>query len=351
MIQNEITEADAFDFLRQIPDSTVDLILTDPPYNGVKADETWDNQWSDNAEFVNWMGKLFKEYRRVLKFNGSLYVFTAPRAATDIEIELRKTFRVLNRISWTKADRGGNGIWMRTDPESLRAFFSQQEVILFGEQYEAAAGTKEATQHHLACDGLRGDTFKPIREYLRKEWELAGLKPMDANLACGTRSMAGRHYFTRSQWCFPTEEHYKALQKHANRFLSGGKYLDKDYGELKTEYEFLKKSYDELKKEYEGLRRTFNSAEGKQLTDVWDFTTVSGRPGKHPCEKPTSLLRHIIDMSSKPGDIVLDTFAGSGSTATAAMELGRRFIGCENDPEWVKKGNERIKFLQPRLFF
>jgi len=52
-------------------------------------------------------------------------------------------------------------------------------------------------------------------------------------------------------------------------------------------------------------------------------------PDKHPCDKPLDLMHHIIEASSRPGDTVLDTFAGSGSTAIACRELGREFVGCE----------------------
>jgi adenine-specific DNA-methyltransferase len=64
-------------------------------------------------------------------------------------------------------------------------------------------------------------------------------------------------------------------------------------------------------------------------TNVWDFKPVQWYPGKHPCEKPLDLMRHIIEASSRPGDMVLDTFVGSGSTPIACRELGRRFVGCE----------------------
>ena len=51
--------------------------------------------------------------------------------------------------------------------------------------------------------------------------------------------------------------------------------------------------------------------------------------GKHPCEKPLDLMEHIITASSMPGDLVLDTFVGSGSTALACINTGRKFVGCE----------------------
>jgi hypothetical protein len=58
---------------------------------------------------------------------------------------------------------------------------------------------------------------------------------------------------------------------------------------------------------------------------------VPGKQKWHPVEKPTSLLRQLIETSTAPGEVVLDFFGGSGSTAHAAIELGRNFLTVEKD--------------------
>lgn len=64
---------------------------------------------------------------------------------------------------------------------------------------------------------------------------------------------------------------------------------------------------------------------------------------KHSTEKPVSLMRMLIESSSVLGDLVCDPFAGSGSTAVAAIVSGRRFVGCEIDPTYFETAVERIK--------
>ncbi|MNH36982.1 Modification methylase DpnIIB [compost metagenome] len=64
-------------------------------------------------------------------------------------------------------------------------------------------------------------------------------------------------------------------------------------------------------------------------TDVWAYPPVQHYPGKHPCEKPALMMDHIIEASSRPGDLVADFFMGSGRTGKEALKLGRRFIGVE----------------------
>jgi site-specific DNA-methyltransferase (adenine-specific) len=64
--------------------------------------------------------------------------------------------------------------------------------------------------------------------------------------------------------------------------------------------------------------------------------------GKHVCEKPAEMLEDMINASSKPGAIVLDCFAGSGSTLIAAQKLGRQFVGIEIDPHWVSIASQAL---------
>ena len=62
----------------------------------------------------------------------------------------------------------------------------------------------------------------------------------------------------------------------------------------------------------------------------------------HPTPKPPELVRHFLELHTKPGDLVLDPFAGAGTTGVACAQMGREFLGFELDPHWVEVGNERI---------
>ena len=84
---------------------------------------------------------------------------------------------------------------------------------------------------------------------------------------------------------------------------------------------------------------------GKLPTDVWWHTIVSPT-GKektgYPTQKPVGILRRIIQASSKLGDVVLDFFAGSGTTGFVAHELGRRFILVDQNPESIQVIKDRL---------
>jgi site-specific DNA-methyltransferase (adenine-specific) len=94
-----------------------------------------------------------------------------------------------------------------------------------------------------------------------------------------------------------------------------------------------------------GLVGPEKAARGKTPTDVWWHTIVSPT-GKektgYPTQKPLGILRRIVTVSSPPGGVVLDFFAGSGTTGVAAHELGRRFIMIDSNPEAVSVMRGRL---------
>ncbi|MBA2519958.1 MAG: site-specific DNA-methyltransferase [Chloroflexia bacterium] len=94
-----------------------------------------------------------------------------------------------------------------------------------------------------------------------------------------------------------------------------------------------------------GLVGPAKAARGKLPTDVWWHTIVSPT-GKektgYPTQKPLGILRRIIAASSRPGDLVLDFFAGSGTTGAAALALGRNFLLVDNHDVAIAAMRERF---------
>ncbi len=93
---------------------------------------------------------------------------------------------------------------------------------------------------------------------------------------------------------------------------------------------------------------------GKLPTDVWWHTIVSptGREKTgYPTQKPEGVLRRIVQASSRPGDWVLDFFAGSGTTGAVADALGRRFLLVDDNPAAVAVMRERFAACEPGVRF
>jgi site-specific DNA-methyltransferase (adenine-specific) len=321
----EIINGDCIEAMATLPDNCIDLICTDPPYFKVKK-EWWDRQWDKPQGFLDWLDSVAKQWQRILKPNGSLYCFASPKMSARVEVRLGERFNVLNNIVWEKErDRGKHKLQSK---DIARMYSPNTERIIFCEHYGADNIAKGEAGYGAKCDELRGFVFEPLRAWFVSEKEKARLTNFDVNTALGTATngsgMAG-HYFKSSgavQWSLPTPEHYAKLQQAFPGYFT--------------------RTYELLRAEYELLRRPFSVSAEVPYTDVWTFPTVSSYPGKHPCEKPAAMLEHIINASSRPGAVVLDCFAGSGSTLVAAKKLGRDFIGIEIDPHWVAVANQKI---------
>lgn len=89
----------------------------------------------------------------------------------------------------------------------------------------------------------------------------------------------------------------------------------------------------------------------KQMRDVWQLPLVQGKErvrgldgrALHPTQKPEEMLKRIIIASTNKGDLVLDPFLGSGTTAIVAQRLNRRWIGIEKEEKYIKLAEKRLK--------
>lgn len=113
-------------------------------------------------------------------------------------------------------------------------------------------------------------------------------------------------------------------------------------------------NYEELK-EINPERQ--KSGKLKQMRDVWTIPLVQGaerlhsedKRALHPTQKPEEMLKRIIIASSNKGDIVLDPFMGSGTTAVVAKKLGRKWIGIEKELKYVIASEKRLAKVEEEL--
>ena len=141
------------------------------------------------------------------------------------------------------------------------------------------------------------------------------------------------HYFGDYQWCLPTEEKYKKIQKGTNLF--------------RKEYEIFRKEYEVLRQEYEALRRPFNYQLGvyeilRQQNHNNETFFITGKEN-HATVKPLKLIQRLIELTTNENDIVFDPFMGSGTTGIACMNLNRNFIGTELDSEYFEIAKSRVE--------
>ncbi|QDQ24946.1 site-specific DNA-methyltransferase [Chitinimonas arctica] len=165
-------QGDCLAVMAAMPDNSVDAIITDPPYYKVKSD-SWDRQWKTADDFAVWMGQVLDQFARLLKPNGSLYLFASPQMAARVELLIAQRLRVLNHIVWAKP----TGIFLRQCRATQRAFMPQTEHIIFAENYAAEQITRSPDGYSAKCNQLRSTIFEPLRAYLDGERQKASWSP------------------------------------------------------------------------------------------------------------------------------------------------------------------------------
>jgi site-specific DNA-methyltransferase (adenine-specific) len=323
-----IYNEDCLQGLSKIPNKSIDLIVIDPPYFQVMKSDwkgnkyEWDNQWDTLKDYLIWIIKVAEELKRILKDNGSFYIFADDKICAYIQVELDKMFKLENSITWVKPNNLTIKGWTQ-----YRSYAPITEKILFySNEWDIKSG-------QLIYDKILDEHLKPnnnFAKYLREEFKRAGVTRKE--IAKLFPSKTGGLTGCVSNWLngdnIITQEQYEKVRDYLNR-------------DLKQDYEDLKQDYEYLKQDYEDLRRYFNPKQN--FTDVWTFNIMGGKESvNHPTQKPIALIKRIIETSSKEGQIVLDCFMGSGTTALACKELNRRYIGFEKDPEYCKIISKRL---------
>jgi DNA modification methylase len=309
-----------------------DMAHNDPPY-GMKKEK--DGVLNDNLNF-NDLLKFNKDWITLqfthLKENGSWYCWGIDEPLMDIYSEIirpyiaeeKAVFR--NFIKWEKAEYVQNML-----APSGRSYSPMGESCLF---------------IMLGTQGFKNDLsnwyegFEKFRSYYEIETKKANLSI--SKIVNLTNTSAG-HYFSRSQYSFPTKEHHQKIQLYCK---------ENGIDAFKKEYDAIKKEYDAIKKEWYNTRAYFDNTHEK-MGDVWHFDRTNNiereNTGGHSTPKPILLCERAIKSSSPKNSLILDFFLGSGSTMVASHQLNRKCYGMELSPEYCQVIVDRMLKLDPRL--
>lgn len=295
-MRNSVILGDCTEEFKKVDSNSVDLIIADPPYFKVIG-EKWDYQWRTEKEYVGWCLEWISEVSRVLRLGGTFYCFGYFRTLAllipyleDLDLDLRQQILV---------DKGMRAVSGRAT-KKYRLFPNTTESILF----------------------MTKDNRKFIKPFLRERQQVMGLKPKEINEKLGVKSNGGGMWsiYTGKNVCeqFPTKELWSKLEI----------ILD-------------------FKLPYESIAQTFNPQMG--VTDIWRDIDFYQEKRVHSTQKPLKLIKRLILSSSNEGDLVLDPFAGSGSTAISSLQLKRDFITFEVDEKYYDEVLRRIESVKNPL--
>lgn len=295
-----LLNGDSLEILKHFPSHTVSLILTDPPYHSTKKKNIYgDTFFREDGEYIKWIEQYATEWKRVLKPNGSIFCFCSSSMASKLEAVFSSQFNILSQIVWTKPNAPGFDGWkQKMKKEALRQWYSHSERIIFME---------------AAVEGnLNRSYFAEYLHRARKELSLSTNTLTEMIGAYGKVNHGGAVSNWEAGRNVPSREQYDKICKALH-----------ECGRTKD------------MPKYEDIIRPFNANKNMEFTDIWTFENIRPYKGKHPAEKPVELLEQAILATTYENDIVLDCFAGSGSTAIAALKNKRRAISIEIDSIWV----------------
>ena len=305
----------------QLPDKSVQLIIADPPYYKVKGD--FDFVWKTFDDYLQDVERWAIECKRVLADNGTLYWYGDAKNIAYAQIIFDKHFNLLNSLVWENTNDHKQQIRFNTD---LRTFAPLTERLLMYEQRGQKTGGELIFEQFLKPKN-------PFSKYLKIEFTNAGFT--NREIAQLFPSRTGGLTGCVSNWLngdnVITEEQYNVIREYCNN-------------------KYLQKPYEELKAEYEELRRPFNNE--RFYGDVIRIPNYETGSHEHDTPKPEKLTREIILISSRPNDLILVPFAGSGTECAMAIKENRNFIGFEINEKHVNYGNKRTDNIkaQPSLF-
>lgn len=238
---NKIYNMDCLEGMKDLPNNSIDLILCDLPYNMTSI------SWDSLIPF----DKLWEQYKRIIKSEGNIVLFSAGLFTLNLIQSNIKDFRY--KLIWKKNVPTGMA------SAKYRPMKYYEEICVFGNS---------------------NATYNPIMK------ERVGV----------------------GKACY-NYDHYCGDNNHLQ--------------------------FDKQKKRYD--------PNWVQPSDVLEFNVVPNRNGKlHPTQKPVELLEYLIKTYSNEGDVVLDNCMGSGSTAIAAINTNRNYIGYEMSEEYYYIINKRI---------
>ena len=295
----QLWQGDCLELLKTIPDGSVDLILTDPPYGTVKGAglDGWDSARTEWDTVID-KDLMWIEINRVLRKNGKCILFSQEPFTSNLIKSVIPNVPFSYRCVWIK-DHFANSLIAKKAPVS---YF--EDICVFSKLHDT-------------------DELHPLRGYAKEIYDFIGLNKKQIIEKVGQRA---DHFFRidSTQFSLCTEKTYNELIS-----VFG---IDRMKGF---------KPFMELEKINSVFNSVFNLNQGAKFkSNVFQYKKDYN--GYHPTQKPVALLEDLIKTYSNSGDMVLDFTMGSGSTGVAAKNLNRSFIGIELDQNYFEIAKERI---------
>ena len=285
----KILNKEGLEFLSDIPDNSIDLILTDPPY--ITSRKSGMDKWVDHVARQDSSGSInimtedsWNKYKTKEQWDDWFSNGKVPEEKRDKKLqELKNNYLKYGSIY-------GKKYAVKTDYGKWDSEFTMEELQLFISHF-----------HRVLKDGGTCIIFFDL-------WKISYLKEQLENVK------------------------FKQI-----RFIE---WIKTNPQPVNSSVNYLTNCREIALLGIKKSKPTFNSKYDK---GIYEYPIYGGKDRFHPTQKSLPLFEDLIKKHSNEGDIILDCFLGSGTTALAARKTGRKFIGCELDQNFFKKTLDRMK--------
>lgn len=371
-ILNTILNGNTLDILKKIPNESIDMCITSPPYWKLRdyEDEGQIGQEETFQEYIDKLISIYDEVFRILKPNGSCWVNIGDVYSHNNKNGVKKLsligipdrFKIAmidkgwicrNEIIWHKPNAIPNGAKNRFNNDFEKMFFfTKSDTYYFETQYEVAKTKdvyqKKTTSNNRNCKYIDSSQEASVRQGMTKNRgnkviEVRPNLPSQEDFVQFIRSKTSikeiadntnirktkiEHWFRRDTngFSFPSVDDWNTFKWIIND--NSQEFIDMDNKLTYIEYET-----DNIYK---------NIHKGRIKRAVWSINT---KPLKkcHFAPYPEELIETPIKACCPKGGIVIDIFMGSGTTGVVAKRLGRNYIGIEINKSYILISNERIE--------
>ena len=322
---NNILQGNVNDKLKEIESDSIQCVVTSPPYWGLRDYGTDDQLGLEETpeEYVENMVKVFREVKRVLKDDGTVWLNLGDSYA---------------RQGGDSSEFGRHWDGREQNPNNGHNRYAGE----IGLKPKNLVGIPWRVAFALQADGW----------YLRQDiiWHKPNPMPESVTDRCTKSheyifllSKSAKYFYDNDaikEKAVVSDNRASGMERNAESYRGKVKYNDNNYGGGGT-------SFQGHSGNYKANGELINPDGMRNKRSVW---TINTKPYKdaHFAVFPPKLPELCIKAGSSEGDVILDPFFGSGTTGWVAQRLGRKWIGIELNPEYIKIAEKR--FIQRELF-
>jgi adenine-specific DNA-methyltransferase len=301
----------------------VKCIYIDPPYNTHSAFEHYD----DNLEHAQWLAMMWPRLellRDLLAEDGSIWVSIDDNEGHYLKVIMDEVFGRQNFLI--------TNLWQkRYSRENREAIGDSHDFIL---AYAADPDTFKKTRNLLPLGDRQRALYRNPDNDPRGPWQSVSLLAQGyrPNQMYEIEAPSGRTHLPPAGNC------WKVIRSEFDYLLKDNRvYFGQDGNGVPRRKEFLSKAQGLVPWSWWPHEEVGHTGEAKQeVNELFGAEVSFGTP------KPERLIQRILHIATNPGDIILDSFLGSGTAAAVAQKMGRRFIGIE-------MGEHAVTHCAPRL--